>query len=272
MINIFTELDYRDAIRKTIDKMKGKEREEEISFKLLADYLKIGRSFLSKVMNKTSHFDEDQLYLTTDFLSFNRDEENYIKLLHSYQISSLELRRKKIYEEIAAFQKRMLRTENNIEHKKEVSSKQFHYYLNPWKQIVHIALSIPKYQNLDFLSRDLQIPYNFLKIIIEELIQEEYISFTNGRYSNLKPLVHLPENHSFYPQWKSRIRQIGQSKTEFLPKDKSYEFSVIFSGGYELYAEIKQEFINSISNIQKKVKSSESEQLYQINIDFFNWL
>lgn len=271
-MEFFTNSDYRKLIQYLIEREKSKG--VECTFSKLADAIRIQKPYMSKIMNGMADLSEDQLHLLCEYFSIDGEEKDYFELLLKFSKSALRERKDTLKKQILKIQSIKLDLKNNIEAEKISDHNPLfnEYFLDPHMQIVHVALNIKRFQNIDKLSQTLQISKNKISEILKKLENLKLIEFKNNRYHVTNQSLHLPkESNLFHPQQSLiRIKSIEQQQAKSIDSG-NYSFSVTFSCDETGRKKIQEDFIKYLKSVQKTVQSSGTEEVFQINFDLFSW-
>ena len=275
-MSLYALTSYKDAIKDTV----GMKRSAGLSFQALAEHCRVQKTYLSKVLNREGHLSEDQLYLALAFLGFNAEEQEFILLLHSLERSQLPVRRRELESKVDAIRVIKLKTESNL--KLESTKTQSHdlteYYLDPVFQVVHMCLTLKRFQSEPLtIAPVIGLKAKLLIKYLRGLEKMNLVKLTEAgggtiaRAQILQDNLHLPEDSVLHPAYAARMRLKGMEKMDQLTNDEAYRFSVIFSTNPRVRQKIHASFLEWLKSVQKSVQGSREEDVYQINFDLFNW-
>jgi uncharacterized protein (TIGR02147 family) len=274
-MNIFKYTNYKNYIRDWVESQKS--LGIKVTYSDIASAVRIQKTYLSKVINdKTVHLNSDQSYLIAEYLGLSDDERVYFDLLLSYRRTTLAARRREIKEKIDEVSAKYLKPEmhikaTNIMENEDSISQYSQYYLDPWNQIIHIALTIPKFQKRPIeIAKTLNIPEEKFQQHLNLLSRLGIISL--GKKVNIiKDSLHLSRQSPLFWSWHKQITTSGLERSRLLGGDKDLNFSVTFTADSETFNLIKANFLSFMESCQKSVEASSSENLYQLNFDLINW-
>lgn len=274
---LYRHIDYRPAIRDLI--AARKRAFSNITFHSLANAVRVQDPYLSKVMNSKAHFNGDQLYLATRFLSLADEEVAFLQLLHDFQTSTIVERREHLQTKIRNFQDQHLNTRKHVQadslpiNSEGSGGSSDAYYLDPLHQIIHVALSIPRYQkSVDRLAKELLIPIQKVRVMCASLEAMGLAKRVDvGGWTSTGRHLHLPREANLYGPWEAQLRMLGQARRHLLPKELAYSFSVVFSGDEETRRELVRRILDLIKDAEPLVGKAPEEDVYQLDIDLFSW-
>ena len=272
-MDLFTLLDYKKIIRECLQEKK--QVSARYTFEKMAKYCGVQKTYLSRVLNNDhSHLNQDQLYNAAQYLGLATHERRYLSLLRDWQLSGSPNRKVELEQEIDAFQKKQLQSQSYLKAKKVDQSMAFsEYYLNSNMMLVHMFLSIPRYQkNLDKIAFRLKISRKSLDSLIVSLKSLGLIIETaDGAYQATNENTHLPSSSPIFKSYRVMQRIKSMERIQALEGDNSYNFSVTFTSNEAARLQIKKKFLDFLKDIEELVGESSDEEVYQLNFDLFDW-
>lgn len=271
-MNIFLETSYHQVLRQVVEERKA--IDQKFNFQAIAEATRIPKSYLSKVAHEKAHFSPDQMYLVTEFLGMTELQARYMALLLEHARSGVKARREALEKELQAIRERALDSREHLQAKPESLSDQAlkDYYLDPLHQVVHICLSIPRYQtDAARLAADLGISVQDLRVTIERLEGLGVIEHANGRYKTLVKGVHLPRTSPAYKPWRNQLKLLCLERLNHKSKAGDYSFSVCFSATDKVRDKIKADFLELLKKAEVSVRDARQDGAYQMSFELFAW-
>lgn len=272
-MNVFTETDYRKILKTAVSERK--KIAPKCNFQHLADAMRVQKSYLSRVVNGSANLSPDQLFLVCEYFEFDEKQRDYVFLLLEYARCGSKKYREAVLGKIRRIQARYLETKEHLKAKSVTgnSSGSETYYLDPLHQIVHIALSIARYQSdLALLAHDLRIPVERLLSAVQKLEQLGIISREkNGAIKTLVKNVHLPRTSPVYTSWRNQLKLISMQQLQNLGPSDSYSFAVVFSADIATRRLIQSRFLEFLKEVEEMVGKASNKNVFQLNFDLFNW-
>lgn len=273
MLNIYGEIRYPKILSTVI--AERKKINTKINFQQMSSAARIPKSYLSRVIHGKANLNEDQMELICSYLSFDEDETDYMQLLLAYERCSLRQRKIKLKKRINAKQAQKLNTEQHIDSASPanmlISSDD--YYLDPIIQIVHVSLTIGRFQKEPHL---LCSALNISKEKLEStLIQLEKMNAISRHAKGVKVLVndiHLSKDSRLYQVWRNQLKFISINQLNSLPVDHCYSFSVLFSADESARVTIQNAFLEYLNKIKDIVEAAPKKETYQLSFDLFPWM
>jgi uncharacterized protein (TIGR02147 family) len=274
MATLYQHDDYRPAIRDAV--ADRKKTFAGATFHALAEACRIQDPYLSKVMNGKAHFSRDQLYLATRFLALSEDEASFLELLHDLQTSAVQERKERLQRVVRSLQDSHLDTRKHVRagalsaHAEPSADA---YYLDPLHQIVHVALSIPRYQkSAEQLAKELMLPAERVRATCTALEAMGLAERAGGSgWTSTGRHLHLQRDSRLYGPWEAQLRILGQARRHLLPKELAYSFSVVFSGDEGTRRELVRRILELIKDAEPLVGKAPEDDVYQLDIDLFSW-
>jgi uncharacterized protein (TIGR02147 family) len=272
-MSIYNYLSYKKAIKEEL--YSKKIRYPDLTFEKMAIHCRIQKTYLSKVLNREGDLNQDQLYMACEYLKLKKSEQEFVFLLHSHNTSIHASRKKEILIEIENIQKQQMKSEAHIEVKSNsINFVDYQkYYLDPYLQVIHMFLTIPKFQNDISLITEFLTELN--KKTIEEKIKQleemQLIAWKNNKWEAIESNLHLKSDAPIYKAYRKLLRMKSIEKLDHSDQEENYSFSVIFSSNAKVRAEIQKRFLEFLKEIQKMVQNEKETDVYQLNFDLFAW-
>lgn len=272
-MSIYSYLSYKKAIKEEL--FKKKIRYPDLTFEKMASHCRIQKTYLSKVLNREGDLNQDQLYMSCDYLKLKKPEQDFVFLLHAHNTSIHVSRKKEILSEIENIQKKQMKSEAHIETK--ANSINFvdyqKYYLDPYLQIIHMFLTISKFQNESALiAKSLtELSKETIDEKIKQLEEMQLIVWNNNKWKAIESNLHLTSDAPIYKVYRKLLRMKSLEKLDSSNLQDNYSFSVIFSTNEKVRSEIQKRFLEFLKEIQKIVQSEKESDVYQLNFDLFAW-
>ena len=273
-MNVFSTSDYREAIKEIL-----KERKRlgtAMTLEKLAKSAGTQKAHISNVLSGRANFQPDQLFMIANALKLATEESKYLMLLLEHERSALDIRKRAIDIEIEALQIKNNQTEEHLKfsglNEPEVNSLLAEYYLDPFYQLVHIALSIDRFSNNPkALKESFGLSEERLSTILHNLERAGIVEKKNGRYVNKRKNLHLKRASPLYSAWRSQLQQLGRTKTVQTSSDSSYGFSVVFSADEPTRKRMLGKILELIKSFESDVAAAPAKNVYQFAIDLFPW-
>ena len=237
--------------------------------------MRIQKSYLSKVMARNASINKDQGYLLGKYLKLDTEELDYLFLLIDFEKCALKELRDELEHKIKTIQ--ISKTQSNQYLEKQsnrlTTADNQKYYLLPENQLIHLALSIEKYQkDIELLRKDFNLNQTVFSTSLKTLEQLNLIQIKDSKVKLIKSNLHLDHDSPFFHQWKAQMMMKGIEWIKGLETKDKYNFTVSFTSDEETKENIRIEFLNFLKKIEKLVTKAPSENLYQLNFDLFKWL
>lgn len=274
-MNIYKTLRYRLILRSFLDERKKQSIKN--TYGSFAKQINVQPTYLTRVLKEDAHLNADQLFNAIEQLALPESVAQYLVLLHEYDNSQLAHRKAKLLEKIKEIQKKSMEVKGHLEAKmvEPLVEQDLHkYYLDPLIQVIHVALTIPKFaENYHLIAPALQISSSRLLYALKILEDCHLIKMLASGHSCKVILDHLylDKNSFFSKTYLQLMRALSQRQVNDLdPKDLT-SCSVTISIDPEAQDRIRQEFFKFLKMVESLVRDAKSEHLMQLNFDFFPW-
>ncbi len=227
------------------------------------------RSFFSQMLHGHVHLTPDHAAGLSYFFEMNeREREYFMELVHLARASTKALRemtQRKLLE---------LRKQNEdlaLRFKKANpvnEAEQLLYYSSWHWSAIHIALTIPTYQEASSLSRLLNLKPEFVEQSLSTLKELGYVERLGKKWVASQKLIHLPKlsaltsmNHS---NW--RARAVANSQ---LQGESSVHYTAVCSLSQSDFIKLKDMVLQFLDQTRSIIEPSKEEELACLNLDWF---
>lgn len=271
---IFAFSDYRLFLRAWLQ--ESKQTQPKLTFALVAADIGMQAPAFSKVINGDSDLTSDQAFLLCRRLRMNDDERAYFQLLLDHERSALSERKQELETARILMQRKHLNTPIRVatEDTQFVSeADRSAYFANPWAAIIHMYLTIPRYQvDVGSIGTQLQLPAGFLHSTLALLRRMGLArEFTPGKWTSIEHSVHSMDLAGLPAAHQLLFRSIALQRLSVLPLKERYGLSVVYSADEATNEASRQILINAVTEIHKLVTASTPTSVYQLSIDLFPW-
>lgn len=274
MTNIFEYDDYRSYLRALLQ--ESQVEESSVTSQVLAQVFRIQGPAVSKILNGTLNLDADKAFLFSRHFRLSQEEEAYFSLLCSIENTSLQDRKNFLIEQRIEIQRQQVKTPKGI----EAIAPQFRdpfdhaeYYANPWAPIVHIHLTISKYQiNPDLIGEHIGLSKGQLDKVFSLLERVGLIrALPQGGFAATHQSVHAMDFSSLPRAQQILLRAISLERLSSQDLADRYGLSVTFSTDPETHEKCRQLLVSCVSEIHRLVQASGPQEVYQLTLDLFPW-
>lgn len=272
---LYNYLDYKLAIK---DRIKDLKRDKpKFSVLYISEILNIQYTFLSKVLNSsTHHLNEDQIFLTGQRLEFLHDEIDYLLLLRSYGATQDQNRKNFLFQRISSLQKQQTLSVNSAKPQPSQFDDDMKYLMNYHNIIIHVALSIKAVQkNPYMLSTYLGLDFNQIRetlIMLDRMGQIEYDQKNNQIKKVQNNRTHFGKDHPLTRTHQLVMKTYLNQKSFGLAEEKKENMFFTFTTDQNGFDQIKLKIKDFASEIQKITFNTQHTGVYQLNLDFLEVL
>ncbi len=227
-------------------------------------------------MNGGGQLNGDQVHAACEFLKLSPDQTEYLSQLRDWQLSRNKSRSDRIKSKLEKFKKRRLKTESSIEVDQEqnVQSHLWEYYTDIDLQLIHLFLTVPEFsENPSAIAEKIGVGESRLKSVLLKLQNWKIIRYGKGKYIAGSPKLHLSEDSAAFVTFGilNRIKTLERLRRKDSESSNEYFLSAFFSAETTFQDRFKKKLLELLKETQAQVISSEPEEIYQLNIDFFRW-
>lgn len=272
-MTVYEYQNYKFFLKDCVLQQRGKTA-HKLTFELLASACRVQKTYLSKVLNKDGDLNSDQFYRCLVFLKLDENEKEFLQLVYDHQTTEVPEKKKILATKIESKQRQYLKTEANIKAESQSTSTELlnTYYLDPYFSVIHMYLTIPKYQkDSALIATELKMSPKLLTEYLDKLLEMRVVEKQHSEFKIIKDNLHLSENSPIYKAYRSLMRIKSIQQMETLPPEKSYSFSALFSTEPAAKKTIHKAFLNFLKETQKIVQKGKETDVYQMNFDLFDW-
>ena len=268
---IFNFLDYKLVIKERTKDLK--KTKPKYTLQYLSEILGIQYTFLSKILNSSSHhLNEDQVHIIGHTLEFLHDEIDYLILLRSYQSTLNPERKQYLYQKISNLQKNHILSVNAETINQNHFNDDISYLMDYHALVIHVALWIkPIQKKPEMLCQLLGMDFSKIKkilILLDRLGRITFDQKTNEIKNLQNTRIHFGKDHPLTRThqliMKTFLNQLSFTKDE----DKKENLFMTFTTDKVGFEKMKEKIKEFTSEIQKISFDNSHQGVYQMNIDF----
>ena len=195
-------------------------------------------------------------------------------LLLEFARSAHAARKSELKEKIRAVQARHLRSEEHLRARAvQISSEGIQeYYLDPLHQIVHVCLTVERYQKEpELLAEALKLRPERVVSLIQTL---ERLGIVERKGNKVIPRIngiHLPQDSPVFASWRSQLRTRSFQCLQDAKPGEAYSFSVVFSADPATREKLQALFLDYLKSVEGLVDQAQCVDVYQMNFDLHPW-
>ena len=265
-MELFQHQDYKDAVRARINHEKGRRGYHGLCAKAAG----CTASYLSQVLNGTSHLTPDHGAGLCQFWEFSDVESDYfLGLIHFGRAGTSALRqrlkrqlqnvRRNQRELTAKFsQAKIIRDDNSLVE-----------YYSDWRYAAfHVALGISELQDTAKLAERFGMQEDKVVHYLEYLCSVGLVRAINGRWERVQDSIHLPRESFMAGMAHRNWRQHSMTKDHNSVADDLF-FSSVYSISRLDYWNIRERLVGVLQEARAVVVDSQDEDVYCLICDWF---
>jgi len=276
-MNLYASDNYRKILNETMSEKKFLDK--SYSFQAMANFIRVQKPYLSKVMNGHADLNSDQLYMCCKYLGLNEEEINYMLLLLERERCTYPERKKDLTLKIERIQDSKRDSKNILINQIKTrdaldfdESIHIEYYLDPTILIVHMFLTIPRFRkNIDHIATELFLSKEHLNDILKKLVEMNIIEIKEGKIEVLIKTMHLPRESKVVSAHQQMMKQYGLYRMNRIGVEFKKNFAVTFSSNETARKKIELEFNTFLAKVREISMEGDKKDCYQLNFDLFPW-
>ncbi|MGZ3782301.1 MAG: DUF4423 domain-containing protein [Pseudobdellovibrionaceae bacterium] len=274
-MNAFELQDYKKALKEKLNFLNSTRSSRKLTVRGMAEKIGIQHTYISRVFNNDGiHFSEDHLFELGRLLEFSDEEIEFLFLLRAFEITSSKMRRESLKKKIEATRQDYQISAKSKTRVDSISSDMNHL-LDPYSVVVLAALAVEEYGNKPkLLCSMLGLSVSMLKEVISKLKLLGYIDFNAETFTvtNIKiPHIHYSTDHPLMRAHQQLMRTLCSAHLLKIDEKEKKSFMVTFGADAKAIEAIRVKFSKFLSEIEPLVIKAQSEHIYQLNFDVFEW-
>ena len=236
----------------------------------LAKAINCQSAYLSQIMSDRAELSLEQALKACQFFEFSEEEEKFFLLLvQKDRAGTVDLKKHFINQIETILNRRLVLTER-LGTKNILSDEDKTTYYSAWYySAIHMAVSIPELQTKAMLSRHLNLKIEKLNQALDFLIQTGLVLQKGDRYLLGGSSIRLGNDSALIIRHHANWRL---QATEALERESltDLHYSGVFTLSMSDVTKIKDLMLEQLKSNLNVVKESKEEEIYVMNLDFFN--
>ena len=261
---------YRNYKLYLTDQLAHRGRTERGPKARLAEFVGCSLAYLSQVLNAEAHLNPEQAEGCNRFFGHGKAESLYFLSLVHYARAGTEHLRQFYLDQLKEIADEQRLLKNKLGLKKALSSENQAIFYSSWDYLaVHIAVSIPEFQEKQALAKALGLSLDRVAEVLEFLLEIGLVKQHKGKFEITESGIHLGAGSPFlvkhHTNWRVQsLRSLDQMKSEDL------HYSSVVSCNSEDVPKIREILVTAIDQIRTVVRESKSEDsLMSYCLDLF---
>lgn len=264
--NLYQVSDYRNYLRQRL----GKSNERTGRKTQFANIIGCQASYLTQILNENANLSLEQAERANAYLEHNTKEAHLFLLLVQKERAGTKNLKAYFQRQIEQVKQENLEIKNRLGSAHELSTEQKSIYYSSWLfGFVHMALTIPSLQSVQEIAKASGLRPQKIKVALEQLEDMGIILKNGDTYQVTKMATRLHRESPEIIKHHSNLRQQAIESLEREEKDDLH-YSAFVSLSQSDVQKIKEILLQSIQNALDVVRSSKSEKIFAVSVDFFD--
>ncbi len=258
--------EYRDYRAYLNDRVQERSRGERSR---LAEHLRCHLTYVSLVLGGSAHLSPEQAQLMNRYYGHSEEESDYfIGLVLYSRAGSPELESYYLNKMEKILEQRLI-LKNRLQYKKALTPVDQATYYSSWHYTaVHFALTVPRLQTREAISRYLGLTPTVVGEVLDFLVSSGLALEEKGLFKTGTTSIHLgndsPMISKHHANWKIQaLRSID------LPSSEDFHYTSVVTVSKKDLMKIKSLMVSVIEQIRPVVRESPEEELYCYAMDLF---
>jgi uncharacterized protein (TIGR02147 family) len=264
-MSIFNFKDYRSYLLSKV----GSAGTRKGVRKALAEFIPVHTTFISQVLSSKADFSLEQAEQVNLFFEHTDQEAEYFFLLVNFERAGSKKLKERFQTKIDSILNERLRIKNRIQKSNEISKEdQVKFYSSFHFAALHVLASIPQFQSVNEMSKQLNISLQKCKEHIDFLLKLSLVSENQGRLTAGTRNIHLPDDNLLIAQHHSNWRLACLQALQDFNKS-NFHYSACVSLSKEDVNKVKEILLEGLNKKAELIGKSKEETAYGLNLDFF---
>lgn len=264
-MKIFEFDDYKAFITKKIKLLPGHGRGE---LSRIAKALDIHTTMVTHVFRGEAHFSIEQTLNLADYFGFNELETEYLVALVQWERAGSKRAKDFCFSRVNELRNRSLNLQRRLGTQNKLSNEDRGIYYSSWIYVaVRLLTAIGRFQTVEALSKELQLPIGKVRKIVDFLVGRGLCIEENNKikYGSIETYLESSSPHvlQHHLNWRKKTQEKLESIAE---DDLIFTFPVVISDSDA--KKIREKIVQLIEAIKNISDPSPSEELYSLNIDW----
>ncbi len=267
-MTIFDHSNYKEYIKKLIAQMPRKGRGQ---LSKLAQELTVNSTVISQIFKGDRHLSPEQGLKVSKYFGFNELEEKYfITLIHKERAGTKNLSDFYKKEEKKLLLKAQ-QVKTRIQKHKVISEEHKAQFYSEWYYSgIRMLSALPTHNTIDDFADYFNLNRGLVTKVLDLLISTGLCIEENGRISVGPQNTHI-DNKSLFVNSHRRNWKLKSLQAMNNNNDSDLFYSSPMSLSKEDRLKIREELLQAIDKVLKKVHKSKEEELVCLNIDWFKF-
>ncbi len=267
-MSIFDFKDYRAFLKSEIKSRPHKGRGE---LSRISDHLGVNSTMLSQVMSGLKEFSLEQAKRVCDYLALPKLETDYFLILVQLERAGTHDLKDYFREKREEMKKSSLEISKRIRTDRSLTDlERSVFYSSGLYSAIHIFTSLESGKTLEQVVEKFNIPRSRVQEILRFLLEAGLVSSNNGIFIPTVQSTHIEKGSPFLVKHHSNWRVAAIQKSESLSSEEMM-FTANISISKKDFEKIREQLVTAIQEISQIVKDSPSEEIANLNIDWF-WI
>ena len=235
----------------------------------LAKKLNISSVLMSQILSETRNLQLEKALEMAEIMGLDANEKEYFLTLTEYQNAGTDKLRKYFQKKISLLKEKFSEVRENVRNEKDLTeTAKAKFYSNWLYSAIRLSTDIPELKTAKTLAEKFQVPVDEVIHILDFLVEYGLCLKEGAQYSMGVKNTHLGSGSQWLLSRQLQWRMKAQQSME-----KNNSKNLYYTGPMVLsktdIQKIREKLVNIIKDCSEIARDSNSEQLYCLNIDWF---
>lgn len=236
----------------------------------LADAIGVSQSLLSLTVNGERDLSLEAAVLVADQIGLTEKETQFFLLLVEYERAGSARLKEVLKSQLETQRRAHTQVKNLVQPDQELSEEaRSQFYSSFVYSAVRNLTAIDRYQTVEALQNQLQLPRDVIQRVLEFLVSQGLCLIDKrGRYTYGPAWTHIAGDHPLVNKHHQNWRLRAMTRMEQF-RDSDLFFTGPMSLSNDLAEELRIRLAEWLRDVQREVRPSKSETARCLNIDWF---
>jgi uncharacterized protein (TIGR02147 family) len=227
-------------------------------------------AYVSRVLNGLAFFSLEQAEKVSQlFLHTEAENHYFLTLVQKDRAGTPELRAY-FEKQLHSLREERLNLKERIQVTSEITEQDRHIYYSSWiYSAVYVMTSVPKYQDIQSLSKALQVTPQKVLAALDFLTSIGLVRQDQGKFKIASGSIHLgkdsPHAIQYHLNWRLKTMELIEQQ-----QDEELHYSLVMSLSKRDIQILKTKIVDLIEEVNQVLGPSKEEEAQVLCIDFFN--
>ncbi|MCM2278330.1 MAG: TIGR02147 family protein [Oligoflexia bacterium] len=263
---------YHDYKRFVIERLEALPSGGRGEFQKISKRCGMHPTLVSQIFKGPRDLSLEQAYDIAAYLDLNELETDYFIRLVQYSRCGTERARNFLRSQIEKTRAEASRVENRVHAKRILSDEERAIFYSTWAySAVRNATSLPQFSSVEAIATRLKLSRTLVDQIVQFLLERGLCKMEDGKLLVGPQSTHIPSTSPLVTRHHANWRQKGLEKMDRMDRERELFFTAPMSLSEDDVVWFREQILELIEKLTKRVKETKPETLACLNLDWFTF-